>query len=216
MEINGFTDTIAWYDANASDYASKTDHFVRTEIIGQFLTLLPSTSAKVLDAGCGVGKTTRTLAEKGLDLIGVDISEGLLKEAKKRAPSLTFIKGDMRSLGFPDNKFDGIFAQASLVHLESLDDVSKTLMEFNRVLTTQGVLFFSVKAKRGEDETEIVTDKLSNHPRFFRYYTQDQLTSLLTKHHFEVVNIKQENETIQDPNGRPEVDWIFVFAKKLK
>lgn len=214
MEINGFDDTIAWYDANAKTYADKTDLFVRKKVIDQFVDLLPSSGADVLDAGCGVGKTTRVLAETGLKMTGLDISEGLLAEAKKRAPEINFLKGDMRQLAFPDEKFDGIFAQASLVHLETLEDVEITLSEFKRVLKPDGVLFFSVKAKRGEAETEVVSDKLSGHPRFFRYYTKEQLTSLLDKHGFTILEMDQENEMLQDPTGRPEVDWIFVFARK--
>lgn len=214
MEINGFDDTIAWYDANAEAYAKKTDDFVKEKVIAQFISLLPPVNAEVLDLGCGVGKTTRVLSENGLKVTGVDISDGLLTEAKKRAPELNFVKGDMRELRLPSCSFDGVFAQASLVHLETMEDVERTLSEIHGVLKENGIFFFSVKAKLGDSETEVVSDKLSGHPRFFRYYTKEQLTELLTKHGFEVLEMGQENETVQDPTGRPEVDWIFVFARK--
>jgi ubiquinone/menaquinone biosynthesis C-methylase UbiE len=60
----------------------------------------------VLDVGCGTGRVAVALAEQGLEVVGVDLSEAMLRQAKVRraalprdvAARLTFVQGDMTTL----------------------------------------------------------------------------------------------------------------------
>ncbi|MEX0896364.1 MAG: class I SAM-dependent methyltransferase [Patescibacteria group bacterium] len=213
MKISGFKETIEWYDHNAQQYAEASKDLVSHDQLAAFVELLAEDS-RILDAGCGSGRDTALLSSKGLNTIGLDLSSGLIAEARKRFPDQEFIAGSFLALPFNDESFDGVWAHASLVHLETETDVKQALTEFKRVLKTGGILHVLVKAQTAADKTAVVSDKLSGHDRFFQYFTLDEVSSLLQEHNFEVIQSEQYNEAERDPNGRPEVEWIAVLSKK--
>lgn len=82
---------------------------------------------RLLDAGCGTGALTIAAAERGAHVVAVDVSEGLIDIARKRAPeglSIDWKVGDMRhrDLGI----FDHVIAMDSLIHYDQ-DDVIAVL-----------------------------------------------------------------------------------------
>ncbi len=213
MKVKGFTDTIEWYNQNAEQYAQTTEQHPSPEQIEAFVSLLPS-KGKVLDAGCGGGRDTQLLQNKGLKAIGIDLSSGLVKVAKERHPRVEFVEGSFLDLPFDDNSFDGVWAHASLLHLETVAEVKRALSEFNRVLKPDGVIHTLVKAQTGAEKTAVVSDSLSNHDRFFQYFTQKEITTLLNEAGFVGTTIEQYKEIDKDPKGRPEVEWILALSKK--
>jgi len=54
----------------------------------------PSSKSKILDVGCGTGHHVSLLGSKGLDIIGIDISESMIKKAKENFPDYKFNVGD--------------------------------------------------------------------------------------------------------------------------
>jgi ubiquinone/menaquinone biosynthesis C-methylase UbiE len=211
MDIKGFKDTIDWYDKNADSYAAAANKIDFSEVIAIFLKKLPP-NPRVLDAGCGSGRDSRGLKDGGAIVTGLDISEGLLVVARRDNPDITFVKGNFTDLPLESNSFDGIWAQASLVHLETIEEVQKTLREFYRVLNPGGFIWICVKKSEGDEKTAIVTDKVSNHDRFFRYYDPGELAGLLKDAGFEVGHHK----IVDDPCGREEVKWIWFTVQKPK
>ncbi len=209
MKVKGFADTIDWYNKNASGYANATYSHAPTGIINKFVKMLPD-NPELLDAGCGPGRDSAILHSKGAIVTGLDISEGLLKIAKEKNPGISFIKGDFRALPFEDEKFDGVWAHAALVHLESIEDVRKSLQEFYRILSDNGILHIYVKAQTGNKKTAVVTDDVSLHDRFFRYYTKDEMKEYLEDLGFKIRQMVME----EDLHGRKEVKWISIFAEK--
>ena len=80
--------------------------------------------ARVLDAGCGAGPMSVALAERGAQVVGVDISPQLLEVARRRTPEavaarITWIPGDMLDEGH--GRFDYVMAMDSLIHYEAAD-----------------------------------------------------------------------------------------------
>ena len=209
MKVRGFADTIDWYDQNAEEYAEATYAKPPYDLLDQFIGLLPN-NPKILDAGCGGGRDTGLLAAKGAVVTGLDISQGLLKEAKKRNPESAFVYGNFLDIPFDDAFFDGVWAHAALVHLESVEDVKKSLREFYRVLRNKGLLHLYVKRQTGKEKTEVVKDTLSNHERFFRYYTEEEIKNYLHEVSFKIKDFAIR----QDPHGRKEIKWISLFAEK--
>ena len=209
MKVEGLKDTIDWYDKNAGKYADSAEKVPPIELLEKFLSMLPQ-SPQVLDAGCGSGRDSRFLHEKGALVTAIDISKGLLEEAEKRSEGITFVQGDITVMIFPDGSYDGVWSHASLVHLETIEDVKKALREFGRVLKAGGILHIFVKAQTGDEKTAVVSDSLSNHDRFFRYYTEQELRELVTDAGFEDIDIS----LLPDPHGRTEVTWIALFARK--
>lgn len=208
MKIKGFADTIKWYDQNAKQYADLSYKVTPKDLIKKFIELLPQ-NPKILDAGCGAGKDSKVFNELGIGVTGIDLSKGLINEAKRRNPTVNFIEGNFLNTPFNNNYFDGIWAHASLVHLETINNVKKALNEFYRVLKVGGILHIYVKAQVGKNKTEVVKDTLSKHNRFFRYYTEDELEKLLNEN-FKIIEIEMQN----DLHGRKDVKWVALFAKK--
>lgn len=96
------------------------------EGVRQFISLLPA-GGSVLDVGCGAGTKTKYLQKKGLDVMGIDFAAEMIAIAKEEVPNAEFAVGDMRALPLFKKRFDGIFAQASLLHIsknEAEDDCS--------------------------------------------------------------------------------------------
>jgi len=212
MKIEGLKDTIEWYDQNAKAYADSAEKVPPVESMEQFLSMLPK-SPKILDAGCGPGRDSRILSEKGATVIGLDISKGLLEEAKKRNSSrgVKYIEGDMTKMEFPDASFDGVWSHASLVNLETIEDAEKAIREYYRVLKSGGILHILTKEQLGNEKTAIVSDPLLNHDRFFRYYTKQELGGLVSAAGFKDLDVS----SIPDLHGRKEVTWILLFGKKI-
>lgn len=209
MKVKGNKDTIDWYDANAEKYAADSDGITFESTARQFLEKLNPTP-KILEAGCGSGRDAITLSEFGAKVTGLDASEGLIEVAKKKSSDIEFLVGNFLDLPFQDKTFDGVWSHASLVHLDTIGDVKSALSEFYRVLKIDGYLYLLVKKQNGEEKTAVVSDSLSNHDRFFRYYTEGELQTLLEESGFTITEVRTE----EDPHGRNEVSWIKLFAKK--
>lgn len=140
----------------------------------------------ILDAGSAAGRDSHYFFQKGLRVTGVDLSEGLLKIAVKKYPEIEFVKADFRKLPFENNYFNGIWAHASLVHMDKLADTIDSLKEFKRILKMDGILYVYVKTDKRE--TSIVNDKLSGHDRFFRYYSKKQIEQLIKTLNFKIIS----------------------------
>lgn len=214
MTDKNFFQTIDWYNENAQAFATAVNKSVATKELAQFLELIPKTDL-VLDAGCGSGRDCNYISSQGYRCEGVDLSEGLLKIARESYPSIHFQIGDLRKLPFPDSTFGGVWANASLLHLEKTSDVKKALSEFNRLLKPDGILFVRVKAQLGEQQIEKVTvKKLSSVSRLFRYYTKQELEKLVSDAGFAILKSDQKDESKFHPTDRSGVEWIRIMAQK--
>lgn len=77
---------------------------------------------RLLDAGCGTGALAIVAAERGAEVVAIDVSHGLIDIAQKRAPSHLAIDwrvGDMRSNSL--GTFDHVIAMDSLIHYDEND-----------------------------------------------------------------------------------------------
>ena len=99
---------------------------------------------RVLDFGCGSGSNTALLTGRGAHVWGIDISEDLLRLARRRLAvsgrggQATFIAGSAHDTPFPDGSIDVVFGMAILHHLD-LDLVSREVL---RVLKPGGRAIF--------------------------------------------------------------------------
>lgn len=98
---------------------------------------------KVLDAGCGEGYLARTLAGQGADVVGVDVSGGLIGVAG-RCPadgtgSVSYAHASVEALPVRDNVFDLVVGNHLFSHLP---DPRWAVREFGRVLKRGGRLIF--------------------------------------------------------------------------
>ncbi|WP_406049928.1 class I SAM-dependent methyltransferase [Kribbella sp. NBC_00889] len=102
----------------------------------------------VLDVGCGPGRVVGLLADRGLPVIGIDLSPGMIDVARRDHPGLDYRVGSMTALDLPDGELGGVVSWWSVIHLPR-DVVPQAFAEFHRVLRPGGVLLmgFHVGAK---------------------------------------------------------------------
>jgi SAM-dependent methyltransferase len=83
--------------------------------------LSPLEGRRVLDLGCGKGRFARSLIERGADVVGLDLSAGMLSEAA----GFTRVRGSARRLPFCRASFDAVLAVEVFEHLapEAIDRV---------------------------------------------------------------------------------------------
>lgn len=96
-------------------------------------------NSRILDIGCGSGRTTVVLHQMGHDVIGVDLTPKMVDIAKKTASDkgvdVDYRVGDATKLEFENNSFDGaIFANNGWVQIPGRADRQKALEEIHRVL----------------------------------------------------------------------------------
>ena len=209
----GLKETIEWYNRNARFYAGRNNLIYPNDSVQleNFLKLLNS-GAKILDAGCGSGRFCKLMKDKGFLTTGIDLSSELIRLAKESYPELEFIEGDLRSLPFENQSFDGVWAHASLVHAESRKDVLTILKEFYRVLNANGVV--RVMVKKNVIDTEAVIEPFTKEERFFRYFQEDDLCRFLERANFTVLKVMAFNEFEKNGMGRKDTNWIELIAKK--
>lgn len=100
------------------------------------------TGKRVLDLGCGSGLFTRMLKDWGADVIGSDLSDGLVKIAREENPDLEFVVENATNTSFDDSSFDFVTSSMMAHYFEDLGDL---FMEVNRLLKTGGEFVFSMQ-----------------------------------------------------------------------
>jgi ubiquinone/menaquinone biosynthesis C-methylase UbiE len=142
-----------------------------------FAGYLPK-GARVLDVGCGPGRDLKEMAAMGFQVRGVDNSQELLDMVEK---GIVTLKADLRTIPLEAGSFEGIWANASLLHLPKTE-MPKALGEMHRLLQAEGHLMISVKEGNGEGWS---ADK-GMEERFFAYYESEELDLLLGEAGFEI------------------------------
>lgn len=119
----------AWYAG-----AGREADLLEKALLGNLLGLFPK-ARSVLEVGCGTGHFTRWMEKRGLEAVGLDISEPMLNEAR-RLGGPNYLLGNALSLPFTDRSYD---VTALITTLEFVPDPARALCEAVRV-ARQGVL----------------------------------------------------------------------------
>jgi ubiquinone/menaquinone biosynthesis C-methylase UbiE len=141
------------YDVVASDYADRfSDELDGKPFDLGLLDRLASEVAGhglVCDLGCGPGQIGAYLAGRGCQVLGVDLSPGMLRCARERHRDLAFGVGDMRALPLADASCAAVACFYSLIHIPR-PQVPAVLAEMTRVLRGNGSLVLAVHEGAGE------------------------------------------------------------------
>jgi SAM-dependent methyltransferase len=86
----------------------------------------------VADVGCGPGHVAAHLSALGVEVVGVDLSAGMVGVARREYPGIGFAVGSMTRLGIADGALAGVVAFWSLIHVPD-ESIPGVLAEFRRV-----------------------------------------------------------------------------------
>jgi len=178
------------YDALASAYAreisGELDHRpLERKLLQKFAA---ECDGLICDLGCGPGHVTEYLSRFNPNVIGLDLSSGMLKEARARHSEIIFLQGNMLDLPFAAAKLAGIVAFYSIIHFDS-NQVARAFAEMARVLKPGGLVLLGMHVGR-----EVVhVDELWGIPVDFdaAYFDLHELVRSLEMHGFKMIETVQ-------------------------
>ena len=132
------------YDRVADEYARHIFSELQNKPLDRELLTRLAVKGKgeICDIGCGPGHIARFLRDQGANVFGLDLSPGMLEQARRLNPDIAFRQGNMLALDLPDASLAGIVAFYAVVNLprESLPQIFR---ELARVLQPDGLLLLA-------------------------------------------------------------------------
>ena len=191
--------TRATYDVLADEFArtNATPWPELNELMSAFLVRLPE-RARVLDAGCGPGRDTRSLRARGARVVGLDLSFGMLRSESLSGAA----QADMRALPVADAAVDGVWCQAALLHIPRTE-VPGVLAGFARVTRPGGALHLAVSDGDGEGWER--GRYPSAEPRWFVHHRLEPMREMLTRAGWQVVGVSRLHH---------HRDWLYLLAHR--
>lgn len=191
--------TINYYDINAKEFVEGTLNVDFKATQDKFINKLPA-KGYILDFGCGSGRDTKYFLARDFNVDAIDGSIELCKIASE----YTNIK--VRHMYFNElsivNKYDGIWACSSILHL-SLDDLVDVFKRMSKALKGEGIIYTSFKY--GDFSGE-------RNGRYFTDMTEDSFAKLIAN----VENLKVEEQWIT-ADVRPQrgnEKWLNLILRK--
>ncbi|MFK8055451.1 MAG: class I SAM-dependent methyltransferase [Saprospiraceae bacterium] len=171
-----------------------------------------SPDAKVLDAGCGIGRNSEFFVRNDFDISGIDLEEQAIRGVREQAASWNaeydldrFALADLIEVPFPDNDFDFIISSAVLHFSTDRAHFTKLFKELVRVLKPGGILFIRMTTKH-------TLAHLSQHLHDDVYHIPDGSTRyLLDLAHLQDLMIKN-NLSFADPYKTVNVADVRTMA----
>ncbi len=197
--IKTLFDTISpYFDEWAEVFQEKVYGYVTWEHLKKHIP--KDRNSLILDAGGGTGRWAIPLAKMGYNVMLCDISEGMLKQAKKNidkeklSEKIALKKEDVTKLSFPDEMFDFVLCEDGPV---SIADSQKVVRELGRVLKKDGKMWACVVGRyplalvRAEKSSEKALKIIKGEINYVRYKGVDSNRVFSPK---EVQNLFQEND----------------------
>jgi hypothetical protein len=157
-----------------------------------------STDEIIFEIGSGSGKDGDYIRSKGYQVFESDFIDSFVTHLKARSNKV--YKLDILNEEIPPGHYKMILANAVLLHF-NIEEMSKIIQKINATLPVGG--YFVVGLKHGEGEG-ISTHKFDL-PRYFKYWSQEEIVTFLNKFDFQVLDITfVENQK-----------WINIVAQKL-
>ncbi|MCL8026007.1 class I SAM-dependent methyltransferase [Nocardioides bruguierae] len=169
------------YDTVAATYAAllpdtRAETPLELAVLDAFVAAV-GPGARVLDAGCGTGRITRYLADRGLAVRGADLSPGMIAMAREHQPDLSFEVAPLTRLPHEDASLDGVVLWYSTIHTPR-DGQERIWAEARRVLRPGGHLVAAFQAGTGTRDTAPSHRRHGHEVTLLRYrFTADEVAS---------------------------------------
>ena len=178
------------------------------ETFAQLLRKQPKQHARVLAISCGAGWEANFLMARGFDLVGIDISAEMLRNARSRVPGGKFQRMSVQNLQFsPEETFDAIWSTRTLIHVPQALVVD-VLASWKRVLKPGGILGLGVNI--GERNGWETNEAKAGPPMFYHYFADGELEQALEAAGYRVV----DKVLIIGESSAAESRNFFVFAQR--
>ena len=180
-----FSGVRAAYDVVAGDYAARlpdtrAEAAVDLAMVDAFAEVVAEDGdPRVLDAGCGAGRMSRYLADRGCRVEGVDLSPGMVSMARRDHPSLEFAVGSLVDLPCPDGQFAGVLLWYSIIHTPPAGQ-ARIFEEVARVLRPRGHVLVGFQSGDGVRDVSAAYRRFGHQVQLERHlYPPEQVAGRL-------------------------------------
>lgn len=191
---------ISFYNKNAKAFYDRTIAIDMHDQYQAFLNFIPE-SGFILDAGCGVGRDSKYFLSKGYEVCAFDASQEMVRLARIET-NLDVLHQTFQEFSF-DKIFDGIWAQASLLHVP-YEDTKKVYKNLANALKEKGVFYASYKYG---DVPMTIGERIfwNMNEETIKYYLQDD---------FDVWHLWVTDDRSVKLSSDLNQQWINVIARK--
>ncbi len=193
------------YNKIAEKYLKKRlEKSVKMDLVVEFSSMI-KLGGRILDAGCGAGLPFTKYLSEYFEVIGIDISEKQIELAKKNAPNAQLLVKDMTELDFPENFFEGIFANYSIIHVPE-EEHFDLFRNFYRMLKPNGIAMFSLHST---DDPGSLNPNFFEDKMFWSGYDAETNLRILQEIGFDIIWSK-----IVDDSLGEEGKHLFALIRK--
>lgn len=191
--------TIDYYNSNASQYFSNTVNLDMSECCDRFLKYVVP-GGRIIDIGAGSGRDIIYFKDRGYVVGGIDASEEMCRLASDYSGAVVICQRIQD--WHPQEKYDGIWANASLLHL-SFTEIEEFVCRTSDYLNPNGVFYISMKKgiQIGQD----------SNGRFFTDFSEEIVQQIVEKSTAFVV---AESWETRDGMNREGFRWNNLILKK--
>lgn len=193
--------TIDYYNSNAAQYFSNTVNVDMSECCDRFLKYVVP-GGRIIDIGAGSGRDIKYFTDRGYVVEGIDASEKMCRLAADYS-GVEVICERIQDW-HPQEKYDGIWANASLLHL-ALGEIEDFVCRVSDYLKPNGVLYISMK--KG------IQTGYDNNGRFFTDFSEEKVQQIVAKSTAFIVTESWESG---DALSRDEFRWTNLILKKCE
>jgi SAM-dependent methyltransferase len=197
------TTTIAEYQLTAASFRTGTWNHDVSQNRQALVNAMPRQPGRILDLGCGPGRDLVAFQAAGHQVIGLDATPAFVAMARAAAGCDVW-QQDFLRLDLPDRHFDGIFANASLIHVPAAD-MLRVLQELARSLVPGGAIVMSMMRGAGEGFVDRPTGQ-----RYTAFWQYETLAPLVEQAGFSIC------DHYYRPPGLPpaEQSWLVIVAQR--
>jgi ubiquinone/menaquinone biosynthesis C-methylase UbiE len=202
------------YDTVAEDYAThlpdtRAEAPLDLAMVDAFAEAVRSGDrARVLDAGCGAGRMTWYLAERGCLAEGVDLSPRMIDMARRDHRDLAFTVGSLTDLPYPDGQFAGVMLWYSIIHTPPAGQ-GRIFTEATRVLRPGGHLLVGFQSGEGTRDVSLAYRRFGHEVHLERHlYTADHVASQI-----EAAGLREVCRLVRRAQGNEKDDQAVLLAK---
>lgn len=191
--------TIDYYNHNAAWYFKETVNVNMTECCERFLKYIVP-GGRIIDMGAGSGRDTKYFKDHGYIVEAIDASEEMCRLASVYSGIEVRCKNicDWR----PEKNYDGIWANASLVHM-SIAEIERFIIKASNCLNLNGAFYISMKSG--------IHTGYDNNGRYFTEFSKEILQQIILKNMtFRIV----ETWNTEDSMCRDDFQWLNCILKK--
>lgn len=203
--------SVATFDRLADRYAEKYFHLnMYDRYLDRFTKWIELQGARILDVACGPGNVSAYLAKirPDLKLVGIDLAEGMLRQARLRVPSAEFKAMDCRNIHELGQEFDACAFAFGLSYLTD-DDANRFFTSLNATLAASAMLYLSTIT--GEPSWSGFETSSSGDRVYLKYRSVAEVVSMVERAGYRV----DFTEVIASPPNapKPTQDLILIAQR---